>query len=93
MEALDGDLQRQISGQIIAGATHQFEDHMITFDAKTSYRMTEPWTGDRVVLVAHTVIGVQNMSADDRVFADFLGFKLPIIKREALVMRPRIGTR
>ena len=68
---------RQVQGVPRRGSLLPVADSPQTLQAHQVFHQTEPWTGDRVLLVGYTTLRTSDLSSDQKQLLHTLGFVLP----------------
>ncbi|CAE7897031.1 unnamed protein product, partial [Symbiodinium necroappetens] len=68
---------RQVQGVPRRGSLLPVADSPQTLQAHQVFHQTEPWTGDRVLLVGYTTLHTSDLSSDQKQLLHTLGFVLP----------------
>ena len=76
-EASAGTEVRQVQGVPRHGILLPVADAPQTLQAHQVFHQTEPWTGDRILLVGYTTVHTSDLSADQKQLLHTLGFVLP----------------
>ena len=76
-EASAGTEVRQVQGVPRRGILLPVADSPQTLQAHEVFHQTEPWTGDRMLLVGYTTLHTSDLSSDQRNLLNTLGFVLP----------------
>ena len=76
LEDKDGDVVREVNGESVRGRVHPVVSVPFIFEARDRYRCTEPWEGQRLVMVAFTVPECEKLDKDDAAFVVDLGFPI-----------------
>ena len=68
----------RVSGQLeLSGSVHELTSEPLVFDAWSNYHQTEPWTGNRLVLVTWVIQQLGDFGEAELARARGLGFLLP----------------
>ena len=76
LEDKDGDVVREVNGESVRGRVHPVVSVPFIFEARDRYHCTEPWEGQRLVMVAFTVPECEKLDKDDAAFVVDLGFPI-----------------
>ena len=69
-----GTIFRDYQGSLIPGRIHSLQSGPVYLDARSFLHATQPWSGDRLIAIAHTPQQMHLLSLDDSAFLQSLGF-------------------
>ena len=76
-EDSSGDVERAVHGRMLRGRLLPLQDGPVQVFARDKFHQTEPWSGQRIVLIAYLPENTHFLQPAESQYLQSLGFKLP----------------